>query len=149
MAVRPIPEGYHSVTPYLVVPGVARLIEFLKQAFAAIETERMAGPDGTVMHAEVQIGDSRVMMGEAHGEYHPMPAVLQLYVEDVDAVYERAVRAGGTSLEPPTDQFYGDRRGGVRDPSGNQWWIGTRKEDLSTDELARRAKVALQQRAQQ
>jgi PhnB protein len=147
MAVRAIPEGYHTVTPYLVVPGVARLLDFLKQAFAATETERMAGPDGAVRHAEVQIGDSRVMMGEAQGAYPPMPAVLQLYVEDVDAAYERAVRAGGTSLEAPADQFYGDRRGGVQDPCGNQWWISTRKEDLSADELARRAKVAMEQPA--
>ena len=93
MAVKPIPEGYHTVTPYLVVEGVPKLIEFLKAAFGAREIHRTALPDGSVMHAEVQIGDSRVMMGEASGGMKPIPAMLYLYVPDVDAVYERAVRA--------------------------------------------------------
>jgi uncharacterized glyoxalase superfamily protein PhnB len=142
MAVRAIPEGYHTVTPYLVGPDVAGLLKFLAAAFGATETERVTDPGGAVRHAEVQIGDSRVMMGEPTGDYAPMPAMLQLYVEDVDAVYQRALRAGGISIEEPADQFYGDRRGGVRDPSGNQWWISTRKENLSHEEIARRAAAA-------
>jgi len=143
MAVRAIPEGYHTVTPYLVGPDVAGLLKFLAAAFGATETERVTDPGGAVRHAEVQIGDSRVMMGEPTGDYAPMPAMLQLYVEDVDAVYQRALRAGGISIEEPADQFYGDRRGGVRDPSGNQWWISTRKENLSHEEIASRAAAAM------
>lgn len=140
MAVKPIPEGYHSVTPYLVVPGVARLLDFLKQAFGAeVSEEPMRQPDGRVMHAEVKIGDSRVMMGEPTGQWTPMPASLYLYVEDVDAVYARAVKVGGSSVMEPADQFYGDRHGGVKDPSGNIWWVATRKENLSSEELKRRA----------
>lgn len=143
MAVRAIPEGYHTVTPYLVGPDVAGLLKFLAAAFGATETERVTDPGGAVRHAEVQIGDSRVMMGEPTGDYASMPAMLQLYVEDVDAVYQRAIRAGGASIEEPADQFYGDRRGGVRDPNGNQWWISTRKENLSHEEIARRAAAAM------
>ena len=148
MAVKPIPEGYHTVTPYLMVEGVPKLIEFLKAAFGAREIHRTALPDGSVMHAEVQIGDSRVMMGEARGGMKPIPAMLYVYVPDVDAVYERAVRAGGTSTVKPVNQFYGDRSGAVQDASGNQWWIGTHVEDVPADELARRAEAAMQQRSQ-
>lgn len=139
MAVKPIPDGFHSVTPYLVVPGVAKLIEFLKQAFDANEIERMARPDGTVMHAQVRIGDSMVMMGEPMGDWRPMPASLYLYVENADAAYQRAIEAGGTSLMEPADQFYGDRHGSIKDPSGNLWWIATHKEDVSPAEIAKRA----------
>lgn len=145
MAVKPIPEGHHSVTPYLVVPGVAKLIDFLKQAFGAQETERMARPDGTIMHAEVRIGDSMIMMGESSEQYKPMPAAIYLYVEDVDATYKRAVQAGGISQSEPADQFYGDRHGSVKDPSGNLWWIATHKEDVSREEMARRAQARAQQ----
>jgi PhnB protein len=147
MTVRAIPEGYHTVTPYLVVHGVPKLLAFLADAFGAKEIHRAALPDGSVMHAEVQIGDSRVMMGEAR-DMAPIPAMLYLYVEDVDTVYARALRAGGASIAAPADQFYGDRSGGVRDACGNQWWIGTHKEDVPPDELARRAQAAMQQRAQ-
>lgn len=139
MPVKPIPEGYHTVTPYLVVQGAAQLIDFLKQAFDAEEILRMTQPDGTIMHAEVKIGNSRVMMAEAQGEFTPMPAMLHLYVEDMDAVYRRALQAGATSLREPEDQFYGDRIGGVRDSFGNQWWIATHIEDVSAEEMARRA----------
>jgi len=145
MAVKPIPDGYHSVTPYLVVQGVAKLIDFLKQAFDAKEIERMAGPDGSVMHGEVRIGDSVVMMGEAWGESKPIAAALYLYVNDTDVTYRRALQAGATSLREPADQFYGDRSGGVKDPAGNQWWIATRKEDVSPEELARRAETYMKQ----
>ena len=139
MAAKPIPEGFHTITPYLVVQGVSKLIDFLKQAFDAKEIHRTAMPDGTVMHAEVKIGDSPVMMGEARGDYAAMPACLYLYVTDVDAVYKRAVQAGGKSVAEPKDQFYGDRSGGVKDFCGNQWWIATHQEDVSAEEIARRA----------
>ncbi len=141
-SVRPIPEGYHTVTPHLTVPGVAKLIDFMKAAFDATERGRFEGPDGSVMHAEVKIGDSIVMMGEPSGEFKAMPGVLSLYVPDVDATYRRAIEAGATSLREPADQFYGDRSGGVQDASGNQWWISTHVEDVSPEEMRRRADAA-------
>jgi uncharacterized glyoxalase superfamily protein PhnB len=145
MAVRPIPEGYHAVTPYLVVQGVPKLLDFLKQAFGAHEIMRMPRPDGTIMHAEVRIGDSAVMMGEAMGDHKPRPSCLYLYVEDADATYRRALQAGATSTMEPADQFYGDRNAGVADPVGNEWWIATHIEDVPPDELARRAEAYMQQ----
>ena len=139
MAVKPIPDGYHSVTPFLIVPGAAKLLDFLKQAFEAQELHRMPRPDGTIMHAEVRIGDSLVMMGEPMGDSQPMFGSLYLYVHDVDAVYKRALQAGATSTSEPADQFYGDRSAGIKDPVGNQWWIATHKEDIPPEEIARRA----------
>lgn len=139
MSVKPIPEGYHSVTPYLVVDDAGRLIAFLKQAFQAVEMHCMQGPDGRVRHAEVRIGDSMIMLGEAQGEWKSMPCALYLYLENCDAVYQRALKAGATSIREPADQFYGDRQGGVKDPCGNQWWIATHIEDVSPEEIARRA----------
>lgn len=147
MAVRPIPEGYHTLTPYLVVPGVARLIGFLKQVFDAREIHRTAMPDGTVMHVEMRVGDSHLMMGEARGDMKPIPAMLYVYVPDVDAVYERALRAGATSVSKVSDMFYGDRVGAVQDASGNQWWIGTHIEDVPPAELAKRAEAAMKERS--
>jgi uncharacterized glyoxalase superfamily protein PhnB len=147
VAVKAIPEGHHSVTPYLVVRGVARLIDFLKQAFEAEEINRTARPDGGIGHAEVRIGDSMVMMGEPAGDFQAMPAMLYLYVEDVDRVYRRALSAGATSLMEPGDRFYGDRNGGVKDDWGNHWWIATHKEDVSAEEVARRAVAAMKQPA--
>jgi len=138
MAAGSVPDGYHTVTPYLVVKGVAGLVEFLKEAFDAEETERMTAPDGSVVHAEVRIGDSMVMMGEAGGSGAPMPAMLYLYVPDADASYERALRAGASSVRELRNEFYGDRTGGVSDPFGNQWWLATHVEDVSPEELARR-----------
>jgi PhnB protein len=137
VAVKPIPDGYHAVTPYLIVPGAEGFLEFVKQAFGAEETVRMVAPDGSVRHAEARIGDSVVMMAEA-GE-QPMPATIHLYVEDCDATYRQALEAGATSLHEPTDQFYGDRMGGVSDPAGNHWWIATHMEDVSEKEMAKRA----------
>lgn len=122
----PVPDGYHTVTPYLVVPGVAKLIVFLKQAFDAQEIERHERPDGTVQHAEVRIGDSIIMMGEPQPPQKPMPAMIYLYVADADALYQRALMAGATSVRAPADQPYGDRTGGVQDSCGNQWWVATR-----------------------
>src|SRR2546422_2922688 len=145
MAAKPIPDGFRTVTPYLLVPGVAKLIDFLKQAFAAEETHRSARPDGTVMHAQVKIGDSTVMMGEPMGEFR-MPGSLYLYVTDTDATYKRALQAGATSVMAPADQFYGDRNAGVKDAGGNVWWIATHKEDVPPEELAKRAEASMKQK---
>ncbi len=145
MAVKPIPDGYHTVTPYLTVQRAAKLIEFLQQAFEAREIERMTQPDGTIRHAEVRIGDSVVMMSESGGEREPMPSAIYLYVNDTDAVYKRALQAGATSLMEPADQFYGDRSAGVKDLSGNYWWIATHKEDVPPEELKKRAEAAMKQ----
>jgi PhnB protein len=142
MSVKPIPEGYHTVTPYLVVKGVSQLLDFLKQAFGAEEIHRSAMPDGTVMHAEIQIGNSRVMLGEAKGEHKPSQSMLYLYVEDTDAMYKRAMQAGGISIMEPTNQFYGDRNAGVKDHCDNQWWIATHVEDVSAEEMEKRMKTA-------
>jgi uncharacterized glyoxalase superfamily protein PhnB len=138
MAVKPIPDGFHTVTPYLLVSDPARLIEFLKQAFGAEEVHRSARPDGHILHAQVRVGDSPVMMGGVSGEWKAMPSSLYLYVPDTDATYRRALQAGGTSVMEPADQFYGDRNAGVKDPLGNIWWIATHIEDVSEEELARR-----------
>ena len=140
--VKAIPEGYHSVTPYLVVQGAGKLIDFMKAAFGAREMFRMPGPDGKIGHAEMRVGNSMVMLADAQGPWKAMPTTLQLYVEDVDAVYARAIAAGGTSLSEPTDQFYGDRRGGVQDICGNSWWVATHIEDVSMDEMQRRQEAA-------
>jgi PhnB protein len=145
MAVKPIPDGYHTVTPYLTVQGAAKVIDFLKQTFEAVETELLPRPDGMIGHAEVRIGDSIVMMSDATPEFAPMPAMIHVYVNDVDAVYKRALQAGAISLREPADQFYGDRSAGVKDLSGNHWWIATHKEDVPPAELKKRAEAAMKQ----
>lgn len=137
--VKPVPEGYHSLTPYLVVKGAARLIDFVKQAFSAQEDHCFADPQGVVNHAELTIGDSKLMIGEAKTPEGAMPSTLYLYVSDADATFARAVAAGATVISQPADQFYGDRHGGIKDPCGNQWWIATHIEDVSPEELKRRA----------
>jgi PhnB protein len=138
MAVQPVPKGFHTITPYLVVHGAAGLIHFMKQTFKANEHHRATHEDESIMHAELQIGDSTLMLSEARGEMKPMPGMLYVYVDDVDVVYERALQAGAKPLRPPTDEFYGDRSGGVEDMCGNQWWIATHKEDVPPDEMMRR-----------
>jgi PhnB protein len=139
--VKPIPPGYHSVTPYLSVQGVPELIDFLKHAFHAEERERMTTPDGRVSHAEVKIGDSIIMMGEPTGDSRTMPGMIYLYLEDTDAAYRRAIDAGATSLREPSDMFYGDRNAAVTDSAGNQWWIATHQEDVPPQEMERRMKA--------
>jgi PhnB protein len=138
MAVNPIPDGHHSVTPYLLVDDAAALIDYVKRAFGAIEVQRMATPEGRVAHAHVRIGDSAVLMGEPPGREMLMPGSLLLYVPDVDATYQAALAAGGVSVMPVVYQFYGDRMGGVKDPAGNLWWIATHVEDVPPDEMKRR-----------
>ncbi|HEY1934822.1 MAG TPA: VOC family protein [Acetobacteraceae bacterium] len=147
MTVKPIPDGYHAVTPYLVVNGAARLIDFLQAAFGGRVTERLEAPNNRVGHSEVRIGDSVVMLADAPADGAPMPSMLYLYVSDVDAAYQRALDAGGVAQQPVQDQFYGDRSGAVTDPTGNTWWIATRVEDVPSDELRRRAAAAMQKPA--
>jgi PhnB protein len=146
MAAKPVPDGYHTVTPYLTVRGASKVIDFLKQAFGAeLAYEPMKRPDGTVMHAEVTIGDSRVMLADENEMAKATTSSLYLYVPNVDSMYQRAVKAGGNSIMEPTDMFYGDRTGSVKDPSGNTWSIATHKEDLAPQELAKRAEAFMKQ----
>lgn len=140
--VKPIPDGYHTVTPYLIVEDALAILDFLERAFGATVLDRYLAPDGSVTHAEFRIGDSLVMLGGASAQYPAIAAMLHLYVEDVDAVYRQALAAGATSLREPENMPYGDRSGGVKDPAGNQWWIATHVEDVSSEELARRQKSA-------
>jgi len=126
----PVPEGMRALTPYLHPHGAPQLIEFLKQAFGAREAARYESPEGVVQHARIEIGDSVLEMGEAHGDIQPMPAMFYLYVEDCDAVYDRALQAGATSVRELADQPYGDRNGGVKDPFGNVWFIATHIKDV-------------------
>jgi uncharacterized glyoxalase superfamily protein PhnB len=143
MAVKPIPDGYHTITPYLTVADLPRLLEFMQAAFGANVTEVSNDANGKARHAEVQIGDSKLMCGQAGEKWTPRPAQLYLYVEDTDAVYARAMSAGGKSLMEPADQFYGDRNAGVEDPLENYWWIATHVEDVTPEEMARRASEAM------
>ena len=140
----PLPEGAHTVNPYLVVDDPEGLIAFLAQAFGAREVERMS-TEGRITHAEVIIGDSTVMIGGARGR-STSPAMLYLYVDDCDAAYASAVAAGAASIMEPADMFYGDRHGGVEDAFGNTWWIATHIEDVPPDELIRRNDVEQQRR---
>jgi PhnB protein len=148
-----VPHGYHSVTPYLAVDGAADAIAFYKKAFGATEVMRMPGPAGRVGHAEIEIGESRIMLADEYPDmnfrspkaYGGTPVTLHLYVADVDAVARQAVAAGARELRPVKDQFYGDRSGSIEDPFGHVWHIATRKEDVPVDELKRRAAQAMQQ----
>ena len=146
MKVKPIPDGFHAVTPYLTVRGAAKVIEFLKKAFGA-ETvfEPMKRPDGLIMYAELKIGDSRLMMADASEQCPPTQAQLYVYVPNIDATYQRALAAGATSSMAPADMFYGDRSASVKDPSGNTWFIATHKEDVAPQELAKRAEAFFKQ----
>jgi uncharacterized glyoxalase superfamily protein PhnB len=141
MPTKPIPEGFHTVTPYLFAEGIPRLIEFILGAFDGKVTSRKERPDGSIMHAEVRIGDSMLMMGEAGDEFGPMPTSIYLYVTDCDSVYQRALAAGGMSVFPLMNLPSGERYGGVKDPCGNIWWIATHVEDLSPEEQDRRWKA--------
>lgn len=145
MSVKPIPEGYHTVTPFLIVKDAANLIDFLREAFDAEEISRMNSPDETVAHAEVKIGNSMVMVAEASEQFPAIPNLFYLYVEDTDAVYQRALKAGAESLKEPADHFYGDRSGSVKDAFGNQWWIGTHIEDVTPEEVKKRVEKQMQQ----
>ena len=146
MPVKPVPDGYHSVTPYLVVKGAARAIDFYVRAFGAVELMRMPAPGGRIGHAELRIGDSPVMLADENPEVGARspetvggsPVGLMLYVPDVDATVERAVAAGAHLTRPVANQFYGDRSGGVTDPFGHVWFVATHVEDVPPEELERR-----------
>lgn len=144
MAVKPIPEGYHTITPYMMVEDAKAFLKFVESAFGAKPVmEPMQGPDGKIMHADVTLGDSHIMFGEATKDYPAEPVSLYLYVEDCDKTFQQAVKAGAKSRVEPTDQFWGDRHGCVKDAFGNSWWISTHKEDVSPDEIRKRAKEAM------
>ncbi len=144
--VDPVPEGFHTVTPYVTVRGAAAAIEFYEEAFGATEIFRWADPEGSIRHAEVVIGDSPVMLTDEAPEFGMSdprslggsPVHMFLYVEDADAVFNRAIAAGATELMPVEDSSDGDRRGGVTDPFGHVWYIGTHVEDISREELQKR-----------
>jgi PhnB protein len=146
---KPIPDGFHTVTPYLIVNGAARALEFYKKAFGATELMRMPGPEGKVMHAEIKIGDSPIMLADEFpemGARSPQalggcPVSLMLYVDDVDARFNQAVAAGATVQRPVKDQFYGDRTGTLVDPFGHIWSIATHKEDVPPEEMQKRMKT--------
>lgn len=151
---KPIPEGYHTLTPALTVRDVAKAIEFYKRAFGAVENNRMPGPDGKIMHADLQIGDSRFMLGPECPEnmQHPCrsPQALKgttfsfyLYVKDADAAFSQAAKAGAKTIMPLADMFWGDRCGQVQDPEGHLWFVATHKEDLTPEQMAKRRDESL------
>jgi uncharacterized glyoxalase superfamily protein PhnB len=136
-----IPEGYHTLTTYLIVPDAEREISFLRDILGAKVNERFNREDGTLKHGELQIGDSRLMMSQATKEYSGSPVMFYMYVEDVDAVYQLAMGAGAKSLQPVSKMDYGDRSGGFEDPAGNKWYVATHVEEVSAEELERRMGV--------
>lgn len=146
MAVKAIPDGYYSLTPYLVVKGAAEAIEFYKKVFGAVEMMRMPGPGGSIMHAEVKIGNSILMLADENPERGAVsPATLggaacsvMFYTDDVDAVCAKAVSAGAKQVSPPTDMFWGDRMANLIDPFGHNWGVATHKEDVSPEEMQKR-----------
>ncbi|HZL88939.1 MAG TPA: VOC family protein [Pirellulaceae bacterium] len=154
MAVSPIPAGYHTVTPYLIVSGAARAIEYYKKAFGAEEIMRHGGPDGRIGHAEIKIGDSRVMLADEFPEMGVKsatsiggtPVGLCIYVNSADAVFSQAVAAGGKIERPLQDQFYGDRSGTLVDPFGHKWTIATHIEDVPPEEMKRRMAEAMKKK---
>jgi PhnB protein len=147
--VKPIPEGYHSLTPYLVIDGAAEAMEYYKKAFGAVELFRMEH-GGKIGHAEMKIGDSPFMLADGHPEmgykgpkaYGGTPVSLMIYVEDCDTVYKQAIDAGATEVKPLQDQFYGDRSGTLTDPFGHVWTIATHKEDVTPEEMDKRMAAA-------
>jgi PhnB protein len=155
MATQPVPEGYHTVTPYLAVDDAARAIEYYTQAFGAKELVRMDAPGGKIGHAELEIGDSRIMLSDPFPQASTRPPKelggssfsVMMYVEDVDAAVKRAVDAGATVTMEPADQFWGDRFGTVTDPFGHVWGLATHVEDVPPDEMAERMKKAMSQMA--
>jgi PhnB protein len=148
VTVKPIPEGYHAVTPYLIIKGADQAIEFYKQAFGAVEAFRMADPSSNkIGHAEIKMRDSHLMLADEYPEMGFLgpeavggsPVSLLLYVDDVDATFQNAIAAGAKAVKPVEDQFYGDRSGTLRDPFGHVWTVATHKEDVSFEEMKRRA----------
>jgi PhnB protein len=153
--VKPVPQGYHTVTPSITCKGAAEAIEFYKKAFGAKESHRMPGPDGKIMHAEIMIGDSPIMMNDEFPEMNcksPLsmggsPVTIHIYVDNVDAFWDKAVKAGCTVRMPLSDMFWGDRYGKVSDPFGHQWSIGQHVEDVSPQDMMKRGEEAMKQMA--
>ena len=143
--IQSIPEGFHTVTPFLVVDGADRLIEFLESAFDGSLTDKFMTPDDRIMHATVTIGDSRIMLSDTMEGMQPQLGMLFLYVDDVDTTFKNALSAGGSLVREVKDEFYGDRAGAVKDEWGNTWWVATHVEDVSEPELKRRVKEAAQE----
>lgn len=149
--VKPIPDGYRTVTPYLFIRGAAQAIEFYKQAFDARERMRMPGPNGKIMHAELDLGDSMLMLADEFPEMNALspqavggsPVMIAIYVNDVDATFNRAISAGAKPLRPVANQFYGDRSGSLTDPFGHIWNIATHIEDVSPEEMTRRMEAMM------
>jgi PhnB protein len=141
MATKSIPEGYHSITPSFCVEGAQEFIDFIKLVFDAQDRFKMEGPGGKIMHAELSIGDSALMVGDAQPQWPAKINSLYVYVDDVDATYARALKAGATSVRAPENAFYGDRTAAVQDPFGNSWGIATHVEDVPPDELKKRAEA--------
>lgn len=147
MAAKPVPEGHHTVTPYLAINGGVEALEFYKKAFGATEVSKLLMPDGRLGHAEIKLGDSIIMLADEFPEYggtSPQtlggsPVSIHLYVEDVDTFFKQAVAAGAKERKPLMDQFYGDRSGQLEDPFGHLWWVATHKEDIPPEELQKRA----------
>lgn len=139
MSVKPVPENFHTITPYVIVPGAAKFIEFTKKAFGAIELMRSALPDGAIMHAQIKIGDSIIMVSDTREGMEPITAMLYLYVPNVDEVYQTAIQAGGVVTMEVEDRFYGDRSGGLKDQFGNHWWVATHIKDVTDAELKQAA----------
>src|SRR5229473_2763664 len=142
--VKTLPEGYHSVNSFLIVEGAPKLIQFLKQTFDAKVEESVNRPDGRIAHAELTVGNSIIMMSDATPKYVATASHLYVYLENVDLTFKRALEAGASSIQEPADQFYGDRTAGVKDPTGNYWWIAQHVEDVSPEELGRRMQVRSQ-----
>ncbi|HJZ98820.1 MAG TPA: VOC family protein [Candidatus Solibacter sp.] len=135
--VKPIPEGFRTVTPYLICERAEEVIEFVKRAFGAQVVFQMKNPDGSIGHSEIRIGDSMIMLSSAREQWKAMPTMIHLYVDNVDAWYAKAIEAGAESVMPVADQFYGDRSGGVKDVAGNYWWMATHVKDVSEEEMKR------------
>jgi len=146
---KPIPDGYHSVTPYLIINGATAALDYYTKAFGAIELFRMPAPEGKIGHAEIKIGDSPIMLADEFPEMGykspkslgGSPVSIMIYVDDVDTVFKQAIAAGGKEQRPVKDQFYGDRSGTLEDPFGHVWHVATHKEDVSAEEMERRAKA--------
>jgi uncharacterized glyoxalase superfamily protein PhnB len=153
MSAKPVPKGFHTITPHIVCRDAKKAIEFYQKAFGAESVRTLSMPDGSVMHAELKIGDSIVMLGEEAPKWNVLSplslgnctAVIHLFTDDVDSAFQRAVSAGCTAMMPVMDQFWGDRYGQVVDPFGHRWSIATHKEDLSDEEIQKRGRIAMEE----
>lgn len=145
MKPKPVPEGYQSVIPIMIVDNPEKLIDFIVKVFDGQEMHRYSGPEGKIMHAEVRVGDSVIMLGSSSEKYPANQSMLNIYTEDTDQLYKKAIEAGATSIMEPTNQFYGDRSAGVKDSFGNTWWIATHIEDVSDEEMKKRSEEYMTQ----